>query len=60
MSDYTTKDAVELAFNGEVAEFRNVVNDLLMDKVYDAVQIKKYDVAANYMVSDEAEVTEED
>jgi len=60
MSDYTAKDAVELAFNGNVSEFRSVVNDLLLDKVYDAVQMKKYDVAANYMNGVEAEVTEEE
>jgi DNA-binding NtrC family response regulator len=59
MSDYTAKDAVMHAFDGNVAEFRNVVNDLLLDKVYDAVQIKKYDVAANFM-NDATETTEEE
>lgn len=49
MSDYTAKDAVQHAFDGNVAEFRNVVNDLLLDKVYDAVEMKKTEVAMGFL-----------
>lgn len=59
MSDYTAKDAVQHAFDGNVAEFRNAVNDILLNKVYDAVEMKKYEVSANYM-SAEPETTEEE
>lgn len=58
MSEYTSKEAVQFAFDGNVAEFRNAVNDILLDKVYDAVQIKKYDVSANFMA--DAETPEEE
>jgi len=60
MSDYTAKDAVELAFDGNVSAFRDVVNDLLLDKVYNAVEMKKYEVAGNYMSMDSEETIEEE
>lgn len=59
MSDYTTRDAVEFAFDGNVAAFRDTVNDLLLDKVYNAVEMKKYEVAGNYMNMDSEETIEE-
>lgn len=58
MSDQKAKDAVELAFQGEVNEFRNLVNDILLDKVYDQVEMAKYSVAAGLM-GEEAEVEAE-
>jgi hypothetical protein len=61
MSDYNVKDAVGLAFDGNVAEFKNAIDSLLMDKVYDAVEIKRHEVSANYMASEEpTEETEND
>jgi len=57
MSDYTAKDAVELAFDGNVSAFRDAINDLLLDKIYDAVEMKKYEVAGSYM-SEESELDE--
>lgn len=60
MSDYTAKDAVQHAFDGNVSAFRDVVNDLLLDKVYNAVEMKKYEVAGNYMSMDSEETIEEE
>ena len=54
MSDYTTKDAIEFAAAGNGSEFKKAVNDLLMDRVRDAVDLKRVDVAANFLsVEDE-------
>lgn len=49
MTDYTTKDAVEFAMDGNTTSFRDAVNDLLMNKVQDAVNLKKIEVASSFM-----------
>lgn len=61
MSDeeYTTKDAVNFAADGNAHDFKKAVNDLLMDRIRDAVDLKKVDVAANFL-SPEVEDSEED
>lgn len=59
---YTTKDAVKMAMNGDAAKFQEAISDLLMDKVRDAVSLKKIEVASNFMTSDieeEVEIEEE-
>ena len=60
MSENTTTDAVKLAFDGNVSAFKDAVNDLLMDKIYDAVSMKKHEVAANYMEPDDVELETEE
>lgn len=57
MSDYTTTDAVKSAMAGNIADFKNAVNDILSHKVRDAIELKKIDVATNFMSAD---VEEED
>ena len=49
MSDYSTKDAVQMAMDGNAKGFQNAVNDILMDKVRDAVDLKKIEVASSFM-----------
>ena len=59
---YTTKDAVKMAMNGDASKFQEAISDLLMDKVRDAVSLKKIEVASNFMTSDieeEVEIEEE-
>jgi len=58
MSDYTTQDAVKAAMDGDASTFRNAVNDILMDKVHDAVNLKKIEVASSFMSSDSEEEVE--
>lgn len=58
MSDYTTQDAVKAAMDGDASTFRNAVNDILMDKVHDAVNLKKLEVASSFMSSDSEEEVE--
>ena len=58
MSDYTTQDAVKAAMDGDASTFRSAVNDILMDKVHDAVNLKKIEVASSFMSSDSEEEVE--
>lgn len=58
MSDYTTQDAVQAAMDGDASTFRSAVNDILMDKVHDAVNLKKIEVASSFMSSDSEEEVE--
>lgn len=58
MSEVTTQDAVKMAMDGNASAFRDAVNDLLTQKVYDAVQLKKIEVASSFMSSDSEEEVE--
>jgi hypothetical protein len=59
MSEVTTQDAIKMAMDGNASGFRDAVNDILMDKVRDAVDIKKIEVASTFMSSgSEEEYTE--
>lgn len=63
MSDYTTTDAVKQAMAGNIADFKTAVNDILANKVRDAIELKKLDVASNFMsaeVDDEYDFEEEE
>lgn len=48
----TSLDAINKAAEGDVTGFKDVVNDLLMDKIKDAVEIKKHEVSTNFMSQD--------
>jgi hypothetical protein len=48
----TSLDAINMAAEGDVTGFKDVVNDLLMDKIKDAVEIKKHEVSTNFMSQD--------
>lgn len=54
----TSIDAVNMAADGDVNGFKSAINDLLMDKVRDAVDVKRFDVQANFMSQDEPEEVE--
>lgn len=56
MADYTTKDAVNFAVDGNSGEFKNAIHDILADRVQSAIEIKKVDVTANFMSPQEDEV----
>lgn len=55
MSEYTTKQAVEFAASGQSADFKKAINDLLMSRVSDAIELKKVEVAANFMSNENEE-----
>ena len=50
--------AVQHAINGETTEFRDAVHDALMDKVRDAVAIKRVEVATGLF--DDQETTDDE
>ena len=56
MAEYTTKDAVNFAVDGNSSEFKNAIHDILADRVQSAIDIKKVDVTANFMSPQEDEV----
>jgi hypothetical protein len=49
MSEYTMNDAIDMAGNGNVAEFKDAIGSLLMNKIKDSVEIQKHAVAASFM-----------
>jgi hypothetical protein len=54
----TSLDAVGMAADGDVNGFKSVINDLLMDKVRDAVDVKRFDVQTSFMSQVEPEKVE--
>jgi len=48
-NEYTTTDAVNMAAAGDVNGFKTAIGDIMMSKIADAVQIKKYEVQNNFM-----------
>ena len=51
----TTQDAVAHAMSGNVKSFNDAVKDLLMNKVRDAVDLKKIEVSSTFMSQDDSE-----
>jgi hypothetical protein len=45
----TAVDAVTMAADGDVNGFKSAINDLLMDKIADAVEVKRFEVQSNFM-----------
>lgn len=60
MAEYTTQDAVRLAMSGNVNDFRSAINDILTDRVRDAIDIKKSEVASTFMSAETDEVEVDD
>jgi len=54
-TEYSTQDAVNFALAGNSGEFKSAVNSLLQDKINQAVELKRVDVAANFMKTQEVE-----
>jgi hypothetical protein len=59
MSDYTTKDAVQFAVDGEATKFQAAVNDVLMSKVSDALEVERINMAQAMFAQPEEEVESE-
>ena len=53
MSEYTTQQAVEFAFNGDAHSFKAAIDDLLLDKISAAVELKKIQVASSFLNSED-------
>jgi len=59
MSDYTTKDAVQFAVDGEATKFQAAVNDVLMSKVSDALEVERINMSQAMFAQPEEEVESE-
>ena len=49
MSEYSTDDAVKFAVNSDASQFKAAVNDILAQKVSDALEVKRVEVAHSFM-----------
>lgn len=49
MSNYTTSDAVKFATDGDVAKFKDAIDDAMLEKIKDAVSIKRTEVASSFL-----------
>ena len=60
MSEYTLNDAINMAGDGNVSEFKDAIGSLLMNKIKDSVAIQKHEVAANFMNDTEETQNDQD
>ena len=49
MPEYSTDDAVKFAVDSDAAQFKAAVNDILAQKVSDALEVKRVEVAHSFM-----------
>lgn len=59
MSEYTTKDAVQYAVDGEATKFKTAVDQMLMQKVGDALQLQRMNLAQSVLEPQVEAETEE-
>jgi|TARA_A100001388_G_scaffold275851_1_gene262224 hypothetical protein len=55
MTEYSSKDAVEFALSGNSGKFKEAINQMMSDRIAQAVELKKVDVAANFLSTQEVE-----
>jgi hypothetical protein len=53
MSEYTVQQAVEFALDQDVNSFRAALHDIMTDKVSDAIELKKIQVASSFLNNEE-------
>lgn len=56
MSEHNIKDVIKMASDGNASDFKDAVGSMLMNKIQDAVGMKKAEVAASFMSEPEVEV----
>ena len=55
MTEYSSKDAVDFALSGNSGKFKEAINQMMSDRIAQAVELKKVDVAANFLSTQEVE-----
>ena len=55
MSDYSTRDAVQFAIDGEATKFKSAVDSILMQKVADTLDLERINMAQSMFASDDLE-----
>jgi hypothetical protein len=49
MDVISSKEAINMVVDGKASEFKAATSAILMDKVHDAIEIKKAEFAQNFM-----------
>lgn len=60
MSDYSTLDLVNFAAENKPDQFRSAFNELIADKIANAIEARKQEVAQNYLSDDDEEVVDDE
>ena len=55
MTEYSSKDSVEFALSCNSGKFKEAINQMMSDRIAQAVELKKVDVAANFLSTQEVE-----
>jgi len=53
MTEYTSRDVVDFALNGEAANAKEAIESVLQDKVADALDVQRTSIARNWLKSEE-------
>lgn len=56
---YDVKDAIRFAHNDSASNFQDSINDLLMDKLRNRIEVEKVAVAQKFFNQTEDEITDE-
>ena len=59
MPDYSTRDAVQFAMDGEATKFKSAVDSILMQKVADTLDIQKISMAQSMFADEQPEMESE-
>jgi len=57
---YELSDLVRYSYEGQPAKVQDVFNELMMGRMYDAIQQKKVEVAQNFFGQQQADAEEHD
>lgn len=60
MSDYSTLDLVNFAAQSQPDQFRSAFNELIADKIANAIEARKQEIAQNYLSDDEEEIVDDE
>ena len=60
MSDYSIRDLIDFSISNEPTKAKEAFNTIMLDKLRDAVEDKKIDVASKFFNSDEDQEVKEE
>lgn len=60
MSEYSTLDLVNYAIDKQPDQFRTAFNELIADKIANAIEARKQEIASTYLSDDEEDVVDDE
>lgn len=60
MSEYSTLDLVNYAIDKQPDQFRTAFNELIADKIANAIEARKQEMASTYLSDDEEDVVDDE